>query len=163
VNISQSSDLQEIASLDFKDKKQQEGENKSKNIALKMQGLSVSRTETIQIPAQRETLNIQRIPQTFLSYQDVRKEWWASGEYENPVNCVVVSNLEHRVDEEVLYELFCKVGKIKRMKLFRLSNTDINSSPYLKSLNIWNPLSARPHKVLQFSKISIKSIPRNEL
>jgi len=60
------------------------------------------------------------------------------------VNCVTVYNLDPFVEERILYELFLNVGQIKRMKLFRISSRDIESSTYLRSLEYER--NRRPHK-----------------
>ena len=58
---------------------------------------------------------------------------------------MTVYNLDPFVEERILYELFLNVGQIKRMKLFRISSRDIESSTYLRSLEYER--NRRPHKV----------------
>jgi hypothetical protein len=71
-------------------------------------------------------------------------------------NCIHLSNLPGKINENILFELFSKgnfvslysliVGKIKRIKLFRAQNRDIENSAYLKSLG-FDSKSEKPHKV----------------
>lgn len=63
----------------------------------------------------------------------------------NEPHSVVVYNIESRVDEEILYELFCKAGRIKRMNLYRINGRDIDNSQYLQSLEL-SERSTMPHK-----------------